>query len=109
MPTPVSALLHAATLVTAGIYLLLRSSPLLSYSSDALLIILLIGSLTAFVAGTTALVQNDLKRIIAWRRTPPGCTRNRQGRGVWCHVIVHPRLARWLTKLSSGGSTQLDR
>ena len=65
MPTPVSALLHAATLVTAGIYLLLRSSPLLSYSSDALLIILLIGSLTAFVAGTTALVQNDLKRIIA--------------------------------------------
>lgn len=66
MPTPVSALLHAATLVTAGIYLLLRSSPLLSYSSDALLIILLIGSLTAFVAGTTALVQNDLKRIIAF-------------------------------------------
>jgi NADH-ubiquinone oxidoreductase chain 5 len=65
-PTPVSALLHAATLVTAGIFLLLRSSPILSYSSDALLIITLIGSITAFVAGTTALVQNDLKRIIAF-------------------------------------------
>ena len=65
-PTPVSALLHAATLVTAGIFLLLRSSPIISYSDDALLIILLIGSLTAFVAGTTALVQNDLKRIIAF-------------------------------------------
>ena len=66
MPTPVSALLHAATLVTAGIFLLLRSSPILSYSSDALLVITLIGSITAFVAGTTALVQNDLKRIIAF-------------------------------------------
>lgn len=65
-PTPVSALLHAATLVTAGIFLLLRSSPILSYSSDALLVITLIGSATAFVAGTTALVQNDLKRIIAF-------------------------------------------
>ncbi len=65
-PTPVSALLHAATLVTAGIFLLLRSSPILSYSSDALLVITLIGSLTAFIAGTTALVQNDLKRIIAF-------------------------------------------
>jgi NADH-ubiquinone oxidoreductase chain 5 len=65
-PTPVSALLHAATLVTAGVFLLLRSSPVLSYSSDALLIITVIGSITAFVAGTTALVQNDLKRIIAF-------------------------------------------
>ena len=65
-PTPVSALLHAATLVTAGIFLLLRSSPILSYSTDALLVITLIGSLTAFIAGTTALVQNDLKRIIAF-------------------------------------------
>lgn len=65
-PTPVSALLHAATLVTAGIYLILRSSPIISYSSDTLLVITLVGSLTAFVAGTTALVQNDLKRIIAF-------------------------------------------
>jgi NADH-ubiquinone oxidoreductase chain 5 len=66
MPTPVSALLHAATLVTAGIYLLLRSSPILEYSPDALLIIVIIGSSTAFFAGTCGLLGNDLKRIIAF-------------------------------------------
>src|SRR5580658_1898298 len=65
-PTPVSALIHAATLVTAGLYLLLRSSPLLEFSSTALLIITLIGASTAFVAATCGLIQNDLKRIIAF-------------------------------------------
>ena len=65
-PTPVSALLHAATLVTAGIYLLLRSSPILEYSPDALLVIVIIGSSTAFFAGTCGLLGNDLKRIIAF-------------------------------------------
>ena len=65
-PTPVSALIHAATLVTAGVYLLLRSSPLLEYAPTALMVITFIGSLTAFFAGTCALVQNDLKRIIAF-------------------------------------------
>jgi len=65
-PTPVSALIHAATLVTAGLYLLLRSSPLLEYSSTALLIITLVGATTAFFAATCGLVQNDLKRIIAF-------------------------------------------
>jgi NADH-ubiquinone oxidoreductase chain 5 len=64
-PTPVSALIHAATLVTAGIYLLLRSSPLLEFSPTALLIISLVGASTAFFAATCGLVQNDLKRIIA--------------------------------------------
>ena len=66
MPTPVSALLHAATLVTAGIYLLLRSSPILEYTPTVLLIITLIGATTAFFAGTCGLLQNDLKRIIAF-------------------------------------------
>jgi NADH-ubiquinone oxidoreductase chain 5 len=66
MPTPVSALLHAATLVTAGIYLLLRSSPILEYTPTTLLIITLIGATTAFFAGTCGLLQNDLKRIIAF-------------------------------------------
>jgi hypothetical protein len=65
LPTPVSALIHAATLVTAGIYLLLRSSPLLEFSPTALLIITLVGTTTAFFAATCGLVQNDLKRIIA--------------------------------------------
>jgi NADH-ubiquinone oxidoreductase chain 5 len=65
-PTPVSALLHAATLVTAGIYLLLRCSPILEYTPTVLLIITLIGSSTAFFAATCGLLANDLKRIIAF-------------------------------------------
>jgi NADH-ubiquinone oxidoreductase chain 5 len=65
-PTPVSALIHAATLVTAGLYLLLRTSPILEFSSTALLVITLIGASTAFFAATCGLVQNDLKRIIAF-------------------------------------------
>jgi NADH-ubiquinone oxidoreductase chain 5 len=65
-PTPVSALIHAATLVTAGLYLLVRSSPILEYSSTALLIITLVGASTAFFAASCGLVQNDLKRIIAF-------------------------------------------
>jgi NADH-ubiquinone oxidoreductase chain 5 len=65
-PTPVSALIHAATLVTAGIYLLLRSSPLLEFSPTGLLVITLVGATTAFFAATCGLVQNDLKRIIAF-------------------------------------------
>ena len=65
-PTPVSALLHAATLVTAGIYLLLRCSPILEFSPTVLLVITLIGSTTAFFAATCGLLANDLKRIIAF-------------------------------------------
>ena len=65
-PTPVSALIHAATLVTAGLYLLIRSSPLLEFSSTALIVITLVGASTAFFAATCGLVQNDLKRIIAF-------------------------------------------
>jgi NADH-ubiquinone oxidoreductase chain 5 len=66
LPTPVSALLHAATLVTAGIYLLLRCSPILEYSPTALMVITIVGASTAFFAATSGLVQNDLKRIIAF-------------------------------------------
>ena len=65
-PTPVSALIHAATLVTAGLYLLVRSSAILEYSSTALLVITLVGASTAFFAATCGLIQNDLKRIIAF-------------------------------------------
>lgn len=65
-PTPVSALIHAATLVTAGVYLLLRSSPLIEYGSTTLLVITWVGALTAFFAASTGLLQNDLKRVIAY-------------------------------------------
>lgn len=65
-PTPVSALIHAATLVTAGVYLLLRSSPLLEYAPTALLVITWVGALTAFFAASTGVLQNDLKRVIAY-------------------------------------------
>jgi len=65
-PTPVSSLLHAATLVTAGIYLLIRSSPLLEYSPATLFIITIMGALTTFFAASSGLLQNDIKRIIAF-------------------------------------------
>jgi NADH-ubiquinone oxidoreductase chain 5 len=65
-PTPVSALIHAATMVTAGIFLISRCSPLFQYTPDVNTIIILLGSFTAFMAGTTGLVQNDLKRVIAY-------------------------------------------
>ena len=65
-PTPVSALIHAATMVTAGVFLIARCSPLLEYSPFTLKFICIVGSMTAFFAATTALVQNDLKRVIAY-------------------------------------------
>jgi len=65
-PTPVSALIHAATLVTAGVYLVLRSSPIIEYGPTTLIVITWVGALTAFFAATTGLLQNDLKRVIAY-------------------------------------------
>lgn len=65
-PTPVSALLHAATLVTAGVFLIIRCSFFFEQSPTALMITTVLGSLTAFFASTTGLVQNDLKRVIAY-------------------------------------------
>nr|YP_009758587.1 NADH dehydrogenase subunit 5 [Haloclava producta]QIN90405.1 NADH dehydrogenase subunit 5 [Haloclava producta] len=65
-PTPVSALIHAATMVTAGVFLLIRSSPLLEQAPMALMVITIVGSLTAFMAATVGLVQNDLKKVIAY-------------------------------------------
>ena len=65
-PTPVSALIHAATMVTAGVFLIIRSSYLFEYSPLALNIVVFVGSCTAFFAATTGLFQNDLKRVIAY-------------------------------------------
>jgi len=65
-PTPVSALIHAATMVTAGVYLLLRCSPLLEQSPLALVIITVTGAITSFFAASVGLFQNDIKKIIAY-------------------------------------------
>ena len=65
-PTPVSALIHAATMVTAGIFLVARMSPLFELSSTALAMVTIIGATTAFFAATIALTQNDIKKIIAY-------------------------------------------
>lgn len=65
-PTPVSALIHAATMVTAGVFVVLRSSPILEFSNFALLIVTIMGCLTAFMAATIGVVQNDLKKVIAY-------------------------------------------
>ncbi len=65
-PTPVSALIHAATMVTAGVFMLARLSPLFELSSTALLVVTFIGAFTAFFAATVGLVQNDIKRVIAY-------------------------------------------
>jgi len=65
-PTPVSALIHAATMVTAGVFLLIRCSPLLNCVPGILTFILIIGAGTAFMAATSGLLQNDLKKVIAY-------------------------------------------
>lgn len=65
-PTPVSALIHAATMVTAGVFMLTRCSPLFEYAPTSLLLVTFIGAMTCFFAATTGLVQNDLKRVIAY-------------------------------------------
>ncbi|TWD57465.1 NADH dehydrogenase subunit L [Agrobacterium vitis] len=65
-PTPVSALIHAATMVTAGVFLVARMSPLFELSPDALTVVTIVGAITAFFAATVGLVQNDIKRVIAY-------------------------------------------
>ncbi|HYZ87173.1 MAG TPA: NADH-quinone oxidoreductase subunit L, partial [Bryobacteraceae bacterium] len=65
-PTPVSALIHAATMVTAGIYVIARSSALYSLTPQVSTILLVAGALTAFIAATIACVQNDIKRVLAY-------------------------------------------
>ncbi len=65
-PTPVSALIHAATMVTAGVFMVARMSPIFEQSETALLVVTIIGAVTAFFAATVGLVQNDIKRVIAY-------------------------------------------
>ena len=65
-PTPVSALIHAATMVTAGVYLMARTAPVLAQAPDAATVIAIIGVATAFVAATIACAQNDIKKVLAY-------------------------------------------
>ena len=65
-PTPVSALIHAATMVTAGVFLVCRMSPLFEFAPEAKMFVVVIGASTAFFAATVGLVQNDIKRVIAY-------------------------------------------
>ena len=65
-PTPVSALIHAATMVTAGVFMVARLSPIFEYAPVALTVVIVVGATTAFFAATVGLVQNDIKRVIAY-------------------------------------------
>ena len=65
-PTPVSALIHAATMVTAGVFLVVRCSPMFEYSQIALNLVTVVGMITAIFAASVALVQNDIKKIVAY-------------------------------------------
>jgi NADH-quinone oxidoreductase subunit L len=65
-PTPISALIHAATMVTAGVFLVVRMSPVFEYAPDVLAFVAFIGGSTAFFAATIAVVQTDIKRVIAY-------------------------------------------
>ncbi len=65
-PTPVSALIHAATMVTAGVFMIARCSTVFEYAPSALMLVALVGAMTSFFAASTGVVQNDLKRVIAY-------------------------------------------
>ncbi len=65
-PTPVSALIHAATMVTAGVFMVARVSPLYEFAPSALALVAIVGAATAFVTATIGLVQNDIKRVVAY-------------------------------------------
>jgi len=93
-PTPVSALIHAATMVTAGVFLVARCSPLFEHSPIALGVVAVVGAVTAFFAATIALVQNDIKRIIAYSTCSQlgymffACGVSAYGAGIF-HLMTH--------------------
>ena len=113
-PTPVSALIHAATMVTAGVFMVARLSPLFELAPTALAVVTFIGATTAFFAATVGLVQNDIKRVIAYstcsqlgymfvalgvgayrrRHLPPVHPRLLQGAAVPRRRLGHPRRRR---------------
>ncbi len=89
-PTPVSALIHAATMVTAGVYLVVRLNPLFAASPTLLAIIGIVAALTAFVAGTTALVQRDIKKVLAYSTVSQlGYMFLGLASGAWAAAVFH--------------------
>ena len=89
-PTPVSALIHAATMVTAGIYLTVRLNPVYAASPDLMLLIGCVGAATAFIAGSTALVQRDIKKVLAYSTVSQlGYMFLALGTGAWAAAIFH--------------------
>ncbi len=70
-PTPISALIHAATMVTAGIFMVARMSPLFELSPTALSVVLIVGAITAFFMGLLGIVMNDIKRVVAYSTLVP--------------------------------------
>ena len=89
-PTPVSALIHAATMVTAGVFLVARCAPLYEHAPIALSVVTFVGAFTAFFAATVALVQNDIKRVIAYSTCSQlGYMFAALGIGAWGVAIFH--------------------
>jgi NADH-quinone oxidoreductase subunit L len=89
-PTPVSALIHAATMVTAGIYMVARLNPMFSLAPDALVVVAIIGTTTAVLGATIALVNNDIKRVVAYSTVSQlGYMFAGLGIGAWASAIFH--------------------
>jgi NADH-quinone oxidoreductase subunit L len=89
-PTPVSALIHAATMVTAGVYMVTRSAALFTAAPAAMTVIAVVGSLTALFAATIALVQTDIKRVLAYSTISQlGYMFMACGVGAWAAAIFH--------------------
>lgn len=89
-PTPVSALIHAATMVTAGIYLVARSYTIFMGSETAMLFVAIIGSITAFMGASIALTQHDIKKVVAYSTVSQlGFMAFALGTGVWIAAIFH--------------------
>jgi NADH-quinone oxidoreductase subunit L len=89
-PTPVSALIHAATMVTAGVYMVARSNPLFHLAPDAMFVVLVIGTVTALVGATIACTATDLKQVVAYSTVSQlGYMFAGLGAGVWIAAIFH--------------------
>jgi NADH-quinone oxidoreductase subunit L len=89
-PTPVSALIHAATMVTAGVYMVARTYPIFIESADAMLVVSIIGIVTALVAATIAITQYDIKRVVAYSTVSQlGFMVLALGVGAWIAAIFH--------------------